>query len=63
MDKLPDARELEDWIDERRLIQRMRENARHRLECTFNHLKIGLESSHVQWSVRALDEIRELGER
>jgi geranylgeranyl pyrophosphate synthase len=60
--KLPDAREIEDWIDKHRLIQRMRESARHRLECSFNHLKIGLESRHVQWSVRALDEIRELGE-
>ena len=60
--RLPDGRELEDWIDKHRLIQRMRESARHRLECTFNHLKIGLESRHVQWSVRVLDEIRELGE-
>jgi geranylgeranyl pyrophosphate synthase len=60
--KLPDARELENWIDKHRLIQRMRESARHRLECTFNHLKIGLESRHVRWSVRALDEIREVGE-
>ena len=60
--KLPDACELEDWIDKHRLIQRMRESARHRLECTFNHLKIGLESKHARWSARALDEIRELGE-
>jgi geranylgeranyl pyrophosphate synthase len=59
---LPDTRELEDWIDKHRLIQRMRESARHRLECTFNHLKIGLEARHVRWSVRTLDEIRELGE-
>jgi geranylgeranyl pyrophosphate synthase len=62
VEKLPDARKLGDWIDKHRLIQRMRESARHRLECSFNHLKIGLESRHVQWSVRALDEIRELGE-
>src|SRR5262249_2538884 len=61
VEKLPDTGELEDWIDKHRLIQRMRDSARHRLECTFSHLKIGLESRHVRWSVRALDEIRELG--
>jgi geranylgeranyl pyrophosphate synthase len=59
---LPETRELEDWINKHRLIQRMRESARNRLECTFNHLKIGLEARHVRWSVRTLDEIRELGE-
>jgi geranylgeranyl pyrophosphate synthase len=61
--KLPDPRELENWIDKHRLIQRMREGARNRLECTFDDLKVGLESAGVRWSVRAFDEIRELGEK
>jgi geranylgeranyl pyrophosphate synthase len=60
--KLPDAGELEIWIDKHRLIQRMRESARHRLEFAFDHLKVGLEASHLQWSVRAFDEMRELGD-
>jgi geranylgeranyl pyrophosphate synthase len=62
VDELPSARELENWIDKHRLIQRMRENARHQLQSAFDHLKVGLELKHVRWSVRVLDEIRELGE-
>ena len=62
MGKLPDAGELENWIDKHRLIQRMRETARHRLEFAFDNLKAGLESSHLQWSMRAFDEMRQLGE-
>jgi geranylgeranyl pyrophosphate synthase len=60
--KLPDARELENWIDKHRLVQRMRESARHRLESACDHLKVGLESRHVRWSVRGFEEICELGE-
>ena len=60
--KLPDARELENWIDEHRLIQRMRENARYQLQFAFEHLKAGFELQHVRWSARGLEEIRELGE-
>jgi geranylgeranyl pyrophosphate synthase len=60
--KLPDARELENWIDKHRLIQRMRESARHRLESALDYLEAGLESKHVRWSVRGFEEIRELGE-
>lgn len=60
--KLPDARELENWIDEHRLIPRMRENARNQLQSAFDHLKAGFELRHVRWSARGLEEIRELGE-
>jgi hypothetical protein len=59
---LPDARELESWIDKHRLIQRMRESARHQLHSSFDHLKAGLEAKHVRWSARGFEEMRELGE-
>jgi geranylgeranyl pyrophosphate synthase len=60
--ELPDARGLENWIDKHRLIQRMRESARQRLELAFDHLRAGLESRRVSWSFRGFEEIRELGE-
>ena len=61
--KLPDIHELENWLDNHGLVQRMRESARHRLESAFDHLKTGLESGHVRWSARGFQEIRELGEK
>jgi len=60
--RLPDARELESWIDKHRLIQRMRESARHQLQSSFDYLKAGLDAKHVRWSTRTFEEIRELGE-
>jgi geranylgeranyl pyrophosphate synthase len=60
--KLPDPSELENWIDEHRFIDRMRQGARHRLECTFDRFKVGLESARLRWSERVFDEIRDLGE-
>ena len=60
--KLPDSRELDNWIEEYRFIQRMRQGARHRLEWTFDHFKLGLESARLRWSARVFDEIRNLGE-
>jgi len=59
---LPDARELESWIDKHRLIERMRENARYQLQSSFDHLKAGLEANRVRWSARGFEEIRDLGE-
>jgi geranylgeranyl pyrophosphate synthase len=60
--KLPDARELEHWMDKHRLTQRMRESARHQLESAFEDLQAGLESMPVRWSARGLEEIRKLGD-
>jgi len=60
--KLPDARELEAWIDEHNLIQTMREGARHQLESAYHRLRAGLESRRGRWSVRAFEELRRLGE-
>jgi geranylgeranyl pyrophosphate synthase len=62
VNKLPDTRELEAWIDEHDLIQAMREGARRQLESAYNRLRAGLESLHVRWSLRAFEELRRLGE-
>jgi geranylgeranyl pyrophosphate synthase len=59
---LPDAGELESWINKHRLIQRMRQSARQQLQSSFDHLQAGLEREHVRWSARGFEEIRELGE-
>jgi geranylgeranyl pyrophosphate synthase len=60
--KLPDARELEAWIDRHDLIQAMRESARQRLEAAFKALKNKLEAEHARWSKRGFEELRRLGE-
>jgi geranylgeranyl pyrophosphate synthase len=60
--KLPEARELETWIDEHNLIQTMREGARHQLESAYHRLRAGLESQRGRWSLRAFEELRRLGE-
>jgi hypothetical protein len=60
--KLPDARELETWIDEHDLIQTMREGARNQLESAYNRLRAGIEPRHGRWSLRAFEELRRLGE-
>jgi geranylgeranyl pyrophosphate synthase len=60
--QLPDARELEAWINQHNLIQTMREAARNQLESAYNRLRTGLESQPLRWSPRAFEELRKLGE-
>jgi geranylgeranyl pyrophosphate synthase len=62
VNQLPDARELEAWINQHNLIQTMREAARNQLESAYNCLREELESRHVRWSPRAFEELRKLGE-
>ena len=62
VEKLPDTRELEAWINQHNLVQTMREGARNQLESAYSRLRAGLESQHVRWSPRAFEELRKLGE-
>jgi geranylgeranyl pyrophosphate synthase len=62
VNKLPDTRELEAWINQHNLIQTMREGARNQLESAYNRLRAGLESQNARWSPRAFEELRKLGE-
>ena len=62
VNKLPDTRELEAWINQHNLIETMREGARNQLESAYNRLRAGLESQHVRWSLRTFEELRKLGE-
>jgi geranylgeranyl pyrophosphate synthase len=62
VNKLPDARELEAWINKHNLIQTMREAAHNQLESAYNHLRARLESRDVRWSPQAFEELRKLGE-
>jgi geranylgeranyl pyrophosphate synthase len=62
VNKLPDACELEAWIGEHGLIQTMREDARQQLESSYSRLRDDLELQPVAWSLRAFQELRQLGE-
>ena len=62
VNKLPDTRELETWMNQHNLIQTMREGARNQLQSAYDRLRAGLESQHVGWSPRAFEELRKLGE-
>ena len=60
--RLPDAHELDLWIEKHNLIDRVRASARWHLDKAFRQLRERLDSDNVQWSRRAFDELRELGE-
>ena len=62
VNKLPDAGELEAWINEHKLVETMREAARDQLGSVYNHLRARLESRHVGWSPRVFEELRKVGE-
>jgi geranylgeranyl pyrophosphate synthase len=62
VNKLPDARELETWINHHQLVQTMRDAARNQLESAYSHLRARLECRNINWSVRAFEELRKLGE-
>jgi geranylgeranyl pyrophosphate synthase len=60
--RLPDAEELEVWMQEHNLMQRARASARHHLDAALHRLEERLNSHHVHWSKCALDELRQLGD-
>jgi geranylgeranyl pyrophosphate synthase len=61
--RLPDNAELESWLAEHDIIQHTRESARRYLDFAFDSLEERLAAVGARWSGRALDEIRDLGER
>jgi geranylgeranyl pyrophosphate synthase len=60
--RLPDAAWLERWFGAHGLIEATRASAREHLEGAFARLERGLVTSQVTWSVRALNELRQLGD-
>jgi geranylgeranyl pyrophosphate synthase len=60
--RLPDARELELWLDAHNLAERVRACARGYLDAAFHQLEERLDNAGVRWSRRAFDDLRELGE-
>lgn len=60
--KLPDAGDLQSWMEKHSLVQKTRTSARTQLNHSFNHLKKRLIAERVRWSTRAFDELRALGE-
>jgi geranylgeranyl pyrophosphate synthase len=60
--RLPDRAGLEGWFSCYDIIERTRQSARNHLDSSFNTLKTRLETAGVDWSHRAFDELRDLGE-
>lgn len=60
--KLPDAGDLQTWIERYGLVQQTRQSARAQLKRCFDQLKRRLSAGRLRWSVRALDELYALGE-
>jgi geranylgeranyl pyrophosphate synthase len=59
---LPAAHELDSWVELHHLADSVRASAHRHLDAAFCHLKERLESENVQWSRRAFEDLRELGE-
>jgi hypothetical protein len=59
---LPDATLLEKWLDAQDLIDFTRRRARTQLELAFTRLEKRLAENDAQWSARALNDLRQLGE-
>lgn len=60
--KLPDAAELECWMERHELLGRTRRSARAHLDLCFEDLRNRLTNQHVRWSAQVLDELYALGE-
>jgi geranylgeranyl pyrophosphate synthase len=60
--KLPEAGDLEAWMERHRLIQTTRQSARAHLDRCFENLRYRLRAEGVRWSARAFDELRAVGE-
>ena len=60
--RLPDADELEIWMEEHNLVQRLRASAHHHLDAAFKQLEERLNGHDVHWSKCVFDELRQLGE-
>jgi geranylgeranyl pyrophosphate synthase len=60
--KLPDAAELECWMERHELVRRTRCSARAHLDLSFEVLRNRLSADHVRWSPQVLEELYALGE-
>jgi geranylgeranyl pyrophosphate synthase len=60
--KLPDAAELECWMERHELVRRTRRSARAHLDLSFEVLRNRLTADHVRWSPEVLEELYALGE-
>ncbi len=60
--ELPNAQALESWIASHDLIPTTRASARQHLDRAFDQLKQRLCDSEIAWSLRAFNELRQLGE-
>jgi geranylgeranyl pyrophosphate synthase len=60
--RLPDARDLEAWLDEHNMIEQTRRTARAHLDGSFAALEKRLNGAGARWSRRALEELRDLGD-
>jgi geranylgeranyl pyrophosphate synthase len=60
--RLPDRADLEAWLAEFDIIELTRQSARTYLDLSFSTLENRLGAARAQWSRRAFDELRDLGE-
>jgi geranylgeranyl pyrophosphate synthase len=60
--RLPDAEELEAWMQEHNLMRRVRASARNHLDAAFHRLEERLNSHKAHWSRCVFDELRQLAE-
>jgi len=61
--KLPDAADIESWMQSHELLEQTRRSARAHLDLSFENLKNRLNIEHVRWSPQVLDEMYALGDR
>jgi len=60
--RLPDVEPFERWLAGHNLIDVTRASARRQLERAYQRLEQGLQRAGINWSARALGELRLLGE-
>ncbi len=61
--KLPEAVDLEEWMDRHALLRQTRQSARAHLNRSFDNLKTRLDAEHVRWSKQVFDELCALGDK
>ena len=60
--RLPDVKDLEDWLAEHDIVEQTRQSARKYLDLSFSALENRLGAAGAAWSRHAFDELRGLGE-
>jgi len=60
--RLPDVKDLEDWLAEHDIVEQTRQSAREYLDHSFSALENRLGAAGAAWSRHAFDELRGLGE-